>query len=138
MTIDWLATNSGGNGGTAVTFTNVGDKVVGTIAAEPRPKETQFGERLIVELVAGEGSTATADGNPINPGDAVTVFVKPGAMAAAIRTALVEAGAAGLREGDTLALAFSENRDTGKPSPLKVFQARYTAAKPAVSVDSLV
>jgi hypothetical protein len=142
---DWLSKNSGsGSGGPGVYFGNIGDKVVGVIEGTPRKVETEFGDRLVIELRATAESTAakgtSGEDGAIADGDPVTVWVKPGAMASAIKKALGEAGAKGLSEGDTLAVAYSgdgEKKKAGWNAP-KLYVARYTPAKPAVSVDSLV
>ena len=143
-TTNWLNANSGGTGGPGVYFGTIGDKVAGTITGTPRKVDTEFGERLVVELAAHDGSTATKGTNgedgPIVNGDEVTLWVKPGAMAAAIGDAIKAAGASGLSEGDTLAVAYSgdgQKKKAGWNAP-KLYQARYTPAKPAVSVDNLV
>lgn len=141
---NWLDQNAGGSGGPGVFFGTVGDKVVGVITGTPRPVETEFGERLVVELVAADGCTATKGTNgedgPIQAGDDITLWVKPGAMASALRNAVRDAGVDGLSEGDTLAIAYSGDGERRKAgwNPPKLYQARYTPAKPAVSLDSLV
>jgi hypothetical protein len=146
MTIDWLNDNSssGGDGvdRPGVYFATVGSKVVGTIIGTPRQVDTQYGERLIIDVRAIEGTTATkgklgADG-PIAVGEEVSIWAKAGAMAAALRDAINQADAKGFTEGDTLALACSEEIDTGKHSKLKKYVARYTPAAPAVNLESLV
>lgn len=139
---NWLDQNSGGSGNPGAYFGAIGDKVVGVINGTPRTVETQFGERLVVELVASDGCTASkgkkgADGT-IQTGDEVTLWIKPGAMAAAVRDAVHAAEAKSLSEGDTLAVAFSDTRDTGKAEPVKLYQARYTPATTTVSLESLV
>lgn len=143
-TTNWLSQNSGGNGGPGVYFGSIGDKVVGRIEGTPRTVTTEFGERLVIELVADDGCTASKGTNgedgQIAAGDQVTVWLKPGAMAAAVRKAVQEAGANGLAEGDTLAIGYSgdgEKKKAGWNAP-KLYQARYTPAKPSVSVDQLV
>lgn len=143
MSDNWLNENSGGSGNPGVHFGEVGEKVVGRITATPKKVETQFGERLVVELEATGQSTASkgkkgGDGR-ISEGDNVTLWLKPGAMAAAVRDAIANAEAKGLSEGDTLALAFSGTRDTGKAEPVKLYTAQLVAAKPAVAVgESLI
>lgn len=146
MSMDWFDQNAGG-GEPSVYFGKVGDKVVGTITALPRAKEfiddqgrTQ--SVLVVPMRAHEGCTATkgkkgADG-VVQAGDDVAVFIRAGFMAGAVAEAIREAGAKGLAEGDTLAIAFSGEKDTGKVQPAKEYQARYVPAKPNVSVESLV
>lgn len=143
MSDDWLQQNSGGSGNPGVYFGNVGDKVVGVITQTPKTVPTQFGERLVIELRATGASTAGKgkkgmDGD-IADGDEVTVWLKPGAMASAVRDAVNAAGARGLSEGDTLALAFSGTKDTGKAEPVKLYTAQLVAAKPAVAIgESLI
>lgn len=142
MSNEWLDQNSGGSGNPGVHFAKVGDKVVGEITQTPKTVDTQFGERLVIELRAADGCTAGkgkkgADGI-IAAGDEVTLWLKPGAMAAAVRDAVKEAGANGLAAGDTIAVAFSDTRDTGKAEPVKLYVARHSPARATVSVDSLV
>lgn len=142
MSNEWLDTNSGGSGNPGVYFGTLGDKVVGRIVGTPKQVDTQFGERLVIELKATDKSTAAkgkkgADG-PIVDGDEVTLWLKPGAMAAAVRDAVRESGANGLSDGDTIAVAFTDTRDTGKAEPVKLYAAQYVPAKPAVDVGSLV
>lgn len=135
---DWLTNNSGGSGNPGVAFDTIGAKVKGRIAAEPRQVETQYGERLVIELVALDGCTATVGEtrSAINTGDQVTLWVKPGAMARAIREAIIAAGSTGLEEGATLALAYigDGDRKPGK-NPPKLYKAAYEAARPAVSIS---
>lgn len=143
MSIDWLSANSGGSGNPGVYFGNVGDKVVGRIAQTPKTVDTQFGERLVIELVANAGCTASkgkkgADG-VIAEGDEVTLWLKPGAMAGAVRDAIQDANATGLAVDGVLAVAFSGTRDTGKAEPVKLYAAQYQAPVPTVAVtDSLI
>lgn len=108
MSTDWLSANSGGSGNPGVYFGNVGDKVVGRIAQTPKTVDTQFGERLVIELVANAGCTASkgkkgADG-VIAEGDEVTLWLKPGAMAGAVRDAIQDANATGLAVAPTPSL----------------------------------
>jgi len=143
MSMDWLQQNAGnGDSNPGVYFGTVGTKLVGQIVALPRQVSTQYGDRLVVEMCADEGTTAHkgpegADG-PIGAGELVTLWIKPGAMASAVADAVRAVNAAGLAEGDTLAVAYSGQQDTGKPSKLKLYQARYTPAKTAVDIDNLV
>jgi ApbE superfamily uncharacterized protein (UPF0280 family) len=92
--------------------------------------------RATGESTASKGKKGS--GGDIKDGDEVALFIRSGAMAEAVSTAIREAGAKGLAEGDTLAIAFSDTKDTGKIQPVKLYQARYTPGKPAVSLDSLV
>lgn len=143
MNNDWLNANSGGSGNPGVFFGNKGDKVVGRIAETPKTVDTQFGERLVIELVASAGCTAQkgkkgADG-PIVEGDEVTLWLKPGAMAAAVRDAVNNADASGLAVDGVLAVAFTDTKDTGKAEPVKLYAAQYQAPVPTVAVgESLI
>jgi hypothetical protein len=143
MSNEWLQQNSGGTGNPGVHFGQVGEKVVGRITETPKTVTTQFGERLVIELEAVTGSSASkgkkgSDG-AIVEGDLVTLWLKPGAMAGAVRDAIAQAGAKGLTEGDTLAVAFTGTRDTGKAEPVKLYTAQLVAAKPSVAVgESLI
>lgn len=134
---DWLSSNSGGSGNPGVAFDDIGAKIKGTIVGEPRQVDTQYGERLVIELIAADGSTATAGEHrtPIAAGDEVTLWVKPGAMARAIKDALVKANAPGLEDGATLAVAYSADgeRKPGK-NPPKLYVAAYERPKAAVAV----
>lgn len=144
MSMDWLNQNQGGgDSGPGVYFGTIGMIVVGVIEGTPRAVTTKYGDRLIIDIVAGEGCTALkgeegAEGQ-IAAGDRVTLWTKPGAMAGALRTALADAGATGLSEGDTLAVQYTGDgeKKPGK-NPPKLYKAKYTPAKPAVSLDSLV
>lgn len=138
---DWFSENSGGSSA-GVAFDTIGQKVVGTIVGTPRAKETQYGNRLLVDLVAKEGCTAVAGEQraPIAAGDEVCLFVKPGAMARAIKDAIAAVGAAGLQDGGTLAVAYSSDgeRKPGK-NPPKLYTAQYVAPVAAVAVtESLI
>jgi hypothetical protein len=144
---NWLDQNSGGSGYPAVVFATVGAVIKGEITSTPKAVEVTNDKggkesRLVVELRAIDGTTATkgkmAAQEPIAVGDDVTLWVKPGLLASAIRDAIGESGAKGLAEGDTLAVAFSGTKDTGKIQPAKEYQACHTPAKATVSVDSLV
>ena len=140
---DWLSDNAGGTGNPGVAFTKLGMKVVGVITATPKAVDTQHGERLVVELRALPGCTAehgTKGADGVIPEDGeVTLWIKPGAMATAVRDAIQAAGAKGLTEGDTLALAFTGTKDTGKAEPVKLYTAQLVVAKPAVALsESLI
>lgn len=140
MSNDWLQQNSGGSGNPGVAFTKIGDVVVGKLTELPKQVETVHGDRLVCELEAGEGSTACKGKNgtdgQIQPGDEVTLWLKPGAMASAVRDAVQAAGTDGLQQGGTLVVQFSEEKDTGKPQPAKLYKAKYTPATPAVAVGA--
>lgn len=143
----WLDDNSGGGGYPGVYFGRKGDTVKGVILSKPRivtvTNDRGIDEqRLVVELKALDGCTADhgkkgADG-VIQAGTEVSLWVKPGLMASAISDAVKAADAKGLAEGDTLAVQFSDEKETGKPQPAKVYTAAYAAAKPAVSLNELI
>jgi hypothetical protein len=143
---DWLSSNTGGAGGPSVYFGKVGDKVVGVISSKPRPvtvtdDKGNPASRLVVELVASGSSTAgkgKGGREDIGEGDELTLWVKPGLMATAISAAIEAAGAKGLTEGDTLAVQFSAEKDTGKIQPAKEYVAQLVPAKPTVAVGDLV
>jgi hypothetical protein len=143
-TTDWLSANAGGNGGPGVYFGTPGDKVVGVIEGTPHQVTTEFGDRLVIELVASASSTASKGTNgeegPIADGDSVTLWCKPGAMAAALKKALADAGARGLTEGDTIAVQYTGDGERSKPgwNPPKLYAAKYVPATPSVSLDDLV
>lgn len=138
--MDFLNANSGGSGNPGVFFGSLNDKVVGEITEQPRQVPTQFGDRLVIELKATEGSTAgkgkKGEDGKIAAGDEVTLWLKPGAMAAAVRDAISNAEAKGLEVGGTLAVAFSGTKDTGKAEPVKLYTAQYKSPVAAVPVGS--
>ena len=140
-TMNWLDANAGGSGAPGVAFKTVGAKIVGTISGQPRRVDTEFGERLVVELSAADGTTATlGDGETINPGDDVTLWLKPGAMATAVKQACTAAGVAGLSVGDTLAFAYTGDGVASKAgwNPPKQYAAKLQPSTPSVSVDDLL
>lgn len=145
QTTDWLAQNSGaGNSGPGVHFGGIGDKVIGQITSQPKTVETEFGQRLLIELIAQDGCTASkgargAEG-PILPGDEVTLWIKPGAMATALKQAISEAGATGITEGDVLALQYTGDGVSSKAgwNPPKLYAAKIKAAKPSIRIDDLI
>lgn len=143
MSNEWLDQNSGGSGNPGVFFDKVGAKVVGRINGTPHQTTTQYGERLVIEIAATAGSTALkgdkGSEGPISEGEEVTLWIKPGSQAGAVRDALKTANAAGLQDGGTLAVLFSDTKDIGKADPVKIYTAQYLAPVPAVAVsDSLI
>jgi hypothetical protein len=142
---DWLSQNSSASSsGPGVHFGAIGDKVIGQITSQPKTVETEFGQRLLIELVAHDGSTAAkgargAEG-PIVAGDEVTLWIKPGAMATALKQAISEAGATGITEGDIVALQYTGDGVSSKAgwNPPKLYAAKLKAAKPSVSIDDLI
>jgi hypothetical protein len=142
---DWLSQNSSSsNSGPGVHFGQVGDKVIGQIIAQPKTVETEFGQRLLIELVAADGCTAAKGARggegPIVAGDEITLWVKPGAMATALKQAITEAGATGISEGDTIAMQYSGDGQSSKAgwNPPKLYVAKLKAAKPSVNIDDLL
>lgn len=145
QTSDWLSQNSSaGNSGPGVHFGEIGDKVVGQITEQPKTVETEFGQRLLIELVAQDGCTASKGARggegPIVAGDEVTLWIKPGAMATALKQAISEAGASGITEGDVMALQYSGDGVSSKAgwNPPKLYAAKIKPAKPSVSIDDLI
>lgn len=121
---EFLRRNSGGSGYPDFTFDTVGGGIAGIVDSPPRVAETQYGRRLIVELVDKDGQGHT-------------VWIKEGLMAQAVAKAVADVGAETLAEGGTLAIVFSDERDTGKGNPLKIFEARYTPPARGVAVDDI-
>ncbi len=115
----------------AFKFSAVGDTVKGVICEPPKVVETpnlNNGnlEKKLVLAVKGE------DGNTW------AVWVRKGFLARAVNDAIEAAGATGIAEGGTIAIKYSEDRDTGKPQPAKVFLAKYTPPAPStVSVNDV-
>jgi len=138
---EWLNSNGGGSSNSesvgSIAFAEVGDMIVGAIATDPRVVETQYGDRLVMELTASN-ATAKADGNDVNEGDVVTVWVRAGAMARAISNAVKDAGADGLAIGGKLALKHSAlgEKKPGR-NPAKLFEAKYEAPTKVTNVDDL-
>ena len=139
--MDWIAQNSGGSGAPGVAFKTPGAKIVGKISGDARKVETEFGDRLVIDLIAAAGTTATlGDGSPIGEGDDVTLWIKPGAMAQALKTACTTAGVTGIGIGDTLAFAYTGDGAASKPgwNPPKQYAAKVQPATPSVGVDDLI
>lgn len=77
----------------------------------------------------------------VDTGDGeMAIYPKKGSqMAQAIGEAAIAAGLKALNVGDTIAVQYSSDRDTGKPQPMKVFTAQMKAAAPAaVTADGLL
>jgi hypothetical protein len=139
-TTDWLSANSSGNRTPGVSFKTVGDKIVGKVISTPRTVETEFGQRLVIELEASGDTDASSSEGAITGGELVSLWVKPGAMATALRTALTEAKVDGIAEGDTLAFQYTGDGEASKPgwNPPKQYRAKVQPARPAVGVDDLL
>jgi len=68
----------------------------------------------------------------------LSLWVRRGFLAQAIAEAVKEAGAAGLAEGGKLHVKHTENRDTGRPQPARVFKAKYEPpVTSTVNVDDI-
>jgi hypothetical protein len=104
-------------------FDTVGDTVAGIIEGEPKVVETQYGRRLLVDLKQGDRGT--------------TLWVKEGPMAQAVAKAVADAGVETVAEGGKLAVVFSDEKDTGKGNPLKLFEARYEPPAGGVKIDDI-
>ena len=139
--MDWLAQNSGGSGAPGVAFKQQGAKIIGKISADARKVETEFGDRLVIDLIVAAGSTATlGDGSPVNEGDDVTLWVKPGAMAQALKGACTTAGVSGISVGDTLAFAYTGDGHQPKAgfNAPKQYACKVQPAVGIVGVDDLI
>lgn len=137
--MSWLDNNSSSSGAPGVAFDVVGAEVAGVITAPPKEVETQYGSRLVIEIEAAGGCTATAgeDRKPIAAGDPVTIWLKPGAMASAVRNALRDEGVDGLAVGGRIAVTYAGDgeRKPGK-NPPKLYAAAYAAPKPTVPLGT--
>ena len=113
-------------------FAAIGDTIKGVICEPPKIVETpnlnngNLEKKLVLAVETEEGETWS-------------VWVRRGFMARAVNDALEAAGVSGIAEGGTIAIRYSEDRDTGKPQPAKVFVAKYQAPAPqTTSVDDLL
>ena len=107
----------------AATFETKGSGVAGTIVGTPKVVETQYGKRMIVDLD--------------NSGGGATVWIKDGTMGQAVSKAVSDAGEKTLAEGGKLAIVFTEEKDTGKGNPLKLYEAKYDPPAKGVDVGSI-
>jgi hypothetical protein len=140
-TMNWLDANAGGGASSpAAAFNEIGAKVIGKIISQPRVVDTQYGERFVIEIETHDGCTATAEGTPITAGQTVTIWIKQGAMATAVKQACTAAGVAGVSVGDTLAFAYTGDGNQPKPgfNPPKQYGAKLQPSTPSVSVDDLL
>ncbi len=148
-TMDFLNSNSGGSGYPSMKFRNVGDFVSGRIEGTPRTVEAknldgEMETSLVIDLAVSKAQGVC--GNSTDEQDAaeaehVTVWVKAGAMARAIRDAVQQNGATGLQDGGDLAIKHTElgeQKKAGFNKP-KLYAAEYKTPTPAVAVsDSLI
>ncbi len=116
--------------GESFKFNTIGDTVKGVLTyvpTAPTERTNKFNGRVeqVIRLVIDVGD-----------GDTQAIYPIVGStMARAIGDAVRAAGAATLEVGGTLAVRYSENKDTGKPQPLKMYSAKYEPPKAAASVD---
>lgn len=104
-------------------FETIGDTVRGVVTylGSWEERENRFTGQLETILKIG----ITPDG-----GEQVAIWPRRGsAMMRAIADAVVSSGATSLEEGGTLAVKFSETKDTGKGQPAKLFVAKYEPPK---------
>lgn len=127
---------SGGESFPAIKFANVGDTVVGTLIKEPTTvireslKDGSPEKQLPINLECA--SVPAGDPGPR------TLWVRRGFLASAIAEAVKDAGGEGLQAGGKLSVKFTEERDTGKPFPAKVFKAKYEMpVSSGVAVDDI-
>ncbi len=114
-------------------FSTIGDTLKGVIVERPRVLDVdKMGSpgtkiRKMVVAVRDDGGATWA------------LWVearKP--MAAAIKEACEKVSVRGLAEGGTLAVRFTEEKDTGKGNPLKIYSAAYQPPVAETSVDDLL
>lgn len=126
ISVDELATPSG----ESFKFTSIGDKVVGEVTyvgdwqTKPsnfNPGQTETSLKLVLETVDGPKAIYPKKGSP---------------MAQAIGEAVRAAGESALRTGAKLAVVYSEDKNTGKPQPLKLYAAKYEAPKDGAGVPA--
>lgn len=148
-TSKWLSQNSGSSH-PAVAFETIGAMVIGKIVEEPRivtTNDLNTGkpvDSLVITIEALAGCTARCGKadmrEAIGAGDTVSIWVKPGALARAIDTAIKAKNAVGLAEGGTLALQYTgngERKKAGFNAP-KLYAAEYNPPQPTVSVQGLI
>lgn len=112
----------------------IGTKLVGTILDDPKPiirpnidKTKPDEEQLPINLDT-DGTEAGYR----------TLWVRKGFLASAIKDATDEAGVGGIAKGGKLGVELTELRDTGKPQPAYVFEAKYQPpAAPETNVDDI-
>lgn len=112
----------------ALKFPTLGTTHRGTISKEPKVIETEdkFGKnggRPVQKLLV----TLTIEGTEY------ALWVQ-GQMRQAIKEAIDAAGR-GLAVGGVLAVKYAEDKDTGKPQPMKVYRAKYEPPAPAAAPD---
>lgn len=112
-------------------FTSIGDTLKGVIVEQPRVVEVDkignpgVKEKKLVVAVRDDSSNTWA------------LWAK-GNMAAAIHEACQAASVPGIAEGGTIAVRFTETKDTGKGNPLKIFKAAYQPPVATTDVGDLL
>jgi hypothetical protein len=105
--------------GDSFKFENVGDTIEGTIAyvGEPTDQTNKFTGNLekVVRIGIDTGN-----------GDVQYIWPRIGSMMAQAIAEACRKADVQLEMGHTLKVGYTANQDTGKPQPMKVFQARIT------------
>lgn len=114
-------------------FSAIGDTLKGKIVERPRV--------LQVDKMGAPGTKVTKMVVAVTDDAGATWALwvearKP--MAQAIKEACDKAEVKGLAEGGTIAIRFTEEKDTGKGNPLKIFSAAYQPPVQTTDVDSLL
>ena len=105
--------------GETARFTNVGDKIVGTVTFVG-----PFRERI--NKLNNKPETSARIVLDCEDGETRVLYINKGSfLADALGNAIRDAGSKALDVGGKLAVALSELRDTGKPQPAKVYKAQY-------------
>jgi hypothetical protein len=109
----------------------IGTVLAGTIIEQPRVitrpnlNTNEPEDNLVIPVRTAEGHE-------------FSLWVRRGFLAQAIADAVKESESDGLAEGGTLQVKHTENRDTGRPQPARVFKAKYTPPAPsAVNPDDI-
>jgi hypothetical protein len=110
-------------GGDTFKFEKVGDKLVGTITQVSPPFDR-------VNKFNGRNESVYPIGITPDGGDQRVIWptrtdTGNSAMLQAIVDAVLRAGAKAYAIGGRLAVAYSEDKDTGKPQPMKLYAAKY-------------
>lgn len=123
MRVDELASPPGDT----FKFENIGDTIEGTVVYVGNWQEyqTKFGPKISLKL-------------GIDTGNGEIRYIWPGKgsnMAQRIAEALRNADIPELVEGQTIKVRYASDQDIGKGDPMKVFQAKVTAANPRATED---
>jgi hypothetical protein len=146
---DWL-NDAGGDFSKypAFKFRDIGDAIVGRIVETPRLADVPDinGKGMVTKLIICIETQASSKGftgpaqvyDPITVGETYSLWLGKGYQAQAANEALKKAGVDGFREDDVFAMAFTEEKDTGKPQPARIYEAELRASKPKVGVKALL